>query len=325
MAPTPVSELPRGAVMPSQPGAPKPAVQAHAVASAPAAPEELCGVCGREIMATQRSTAALNQKFHSGCLTCRDCSAALIDTVAFHNGKPVCQACHAKATRGKSASSSADTSSACAGCKGILSSVETTVKALDAAWHPNCFTCCECKTVLSASAPFAINQGKPFCNACRDKKIEAQRTRTEPVSASTEMCAGCHKQLLGKVFEALGGTYHPECFFCTDCSKPITTGKFKNANGKAVCLPCSELRLQKAKTEESAHICVVCHETIAEKAMVSYGKEYHPACFKCSQCSAVIPAGQYVAGNDQSGGPPVCLQCARKGTKSTWELYSRDA
>ncbi|CEI94546.1 hypothetical protein RMCBS344292_08755 [Rhizopus microsporus] len=80
------------------------------------------------------------------------------------------------------------------------------VKALDGAFHPNCFTCWDCQIpVASCYLPHPTEPGKPLCERDYFKRLEL-------------VCAECDEPLRGTYIIALDKKYHPNHFTCSDCS-----------------------------------------------------------------------------------------------------------
>ena len=57
--------------------------------------------------------------------------------------------------------------SICAQCNKPI--MGRTVNALGKSWHADHFNCTFCKKLLTSSAPFKSNEGKPYCSTCHVK------------------------------------------------------------------------------------------------------------------------------------------------------------
>lgn len=77
------------------------------------------------------------------------------------------------------------------------------VHALEKNWHPNCFVCSACKKPIG-SGSFHIEEGQPYCLDDYRRMFQAK-------------CTGCDFPIEpgDKYLEAMGGTYHAECFTCS--------------------------------------------------------------------------------------------------------------
>ncbi len=90
-------------------------------------------------------------------------------------------------------------------------------------WHPNCFTCAACAKVLTPPN-FKEKNGKAYC-------LEDYHRLFSP------KCAGCETPIAdpNKQVEAMGKKWHPPCFACTVCAKPLSPYDYKENKGKPYC------------------------------------------------------------------------------------------
>ncbi|KAI9266076.1 hypothetical protein BY458DRAFT_437655 [Sporodiniella umbellata] len=80
------------------------------------------------------------------------------------------------------------------------------VKALDGAFHPNCFTCWDCNIpVASSYLPHPTHPMQPLCERDYFKRLEL-------------VCSECQEPLFGTYIVAVNKKYHPEHFSCHECS-----------------------------------------------------------------------------------------------------------
>jgi len=147
-----------------------------------------------------------------------------------------------------------------------------------------------------------------------------------PKSEKDINCSGCGNTIGGDYIIALDHDWHKECFSCGLCTKTIT-GTFYIIDGKRKCEGCYN----------SSHTCYTCgrpligqflqyedgkevHKECAPKKFCSkcngditgnytdvMGKEYHPDCFVCLNCTLPLGGQSFV---EWEGGPH-CLECAR--------------
>lgn len=82
-----------------------------------------------------------------------------------------------------------------------------------------------------------MKDGDPFCLKCLENKSEYD-------------CAGCSKKIITKVFNAVGKSWHPDCFTCGDCKKTIES-QFKMKGDVAYHANCA------------AEFCYVCKKTLS--------------------------------------------------------------
>ncbi|KAL0144447.1 hypothetical protein V8B55DRAFT_1486650 [Mucor lusitanicus] len=80
------------------------------------------------------------------------------------------------------------------------------VRALDGAFHPECFTCWDCNTpVASRYLPHPTELGQPLCERDYFRRLGL-------------VCAQCNEALRGTYIIALDRKYHTNHFTCNDCS-----------------------------------------------------------------------------------------------------------
>ncbi|KAI7900424.1 uncharacterized protein BX663DRAFT_517504 [Cokeromyces recurvatus] len=80
------------------------------------------------------------------------------------------------------------------------------VRALDGAFHPDCFTCWDCNTpVASRYLPHPTEPGRPLCETDYFKRLGL-------------LCAQCNEPLRGTYIIALDKKYHTDHFTCSECS-----------------------------------------------------------------------------------------------------------
>ncbi|KAL8276222.1 hypothetical protein RQP46_011383 [Phenoliferia psychrophenolica] len=80
------------------------------------------------------------------------------------------------------------------------------------------------------AAPYMVHDGYAYCRAC-DVRLYAAK------------CKGCRKGIGGDYLDVLDGMWHPECFGCGDCKRPLD-GQYLLKDDKALCVSCYELRIK---------------------------------------------------------------------------------
>ena len=108
----------------------------------------------------------------------------------------------------------------CAGC-GLKIKYDG-LQALGQHWHKLCFVCQSCGSPLQGQ--FTKVDDKPCCLKCYEEKF-------------CEKCAECGQPIMGNSVVVRGKTYHPECFCCCHCKKPIN-GSFGMMGDKPICNDC---------------------------------------------------------------------------------------
>lgn len=94
---------------------------------------------------------------------------------------------------------------------------------MEKTWHPQCFLCTACKKSLGSNS-FHIEEGQPYCPE-GNFSLSIIFFRIALVSIDYRRmfqakCTGCEFPIEpgDKYLEAMGGTYHAECFNCSVCS-----------------------------------------------------------------------------------------------------------
>ena len=176
----------------------------------------------------------------------------------------------------------------CKGCNKVIQGQY--IKALDAAWHPECFCCAACGQPISEQG-FLTRHGKPYHSHCYHEKFSPR-------------CSGCGKPIEGEYIRALNKLWHPEHFVCAHCGDPI--GKtFHVHRGKPYCTRDYLLLF--------AEKCALCGQPLVDGYILdAFGNKYckrHEADPRCSSCERFI--GQYHTGGGvrYADGRVVCQQC----------------
>ncbi|XP_053802788.1 leupaxin [Vidua chalybeata] len=115
-------------------------------------------------------------------------------------------------------------------------------------------------------------------------------------AAPAGVCAACRKPIAGKVFTALGKTWHPEHFTCARCRQELDKGPFFEQGGQAFC----EEDYHKAFSPR----CAYCAGPIREKVLTALEQTWHPEHFFCAHCGKVFGDEGFLERN----GKPYCHQ-----------------
>eukprot|EP00211_Chloroparvula_japonica_P012494 CAMPEP_0119132812 /NCGR_PEP_ID=MMETSP1310-20130426/12365_1 /TAXON_ID=464262 /ORGANISM="Genus nov. species nov., Strain RCC2339" /LENGTH=143 /DNA_ID=CAMNT_0007123469 /DNA_START=95 /DNA_END=522 /DNA_ORIENTATION=- len=121
---------------------------------------------------------------------------------------------------------------------GLTLGFGTMVKAVDLNWHSDCFACFDCNTPIQGEFRVRNPKEQPgrvelLCCPCDD------RLRQEAL-ANVPLCKGCGQRITsGKVLAIQGDKFHPECFKCKFCGKPIEGGACL-VNNEYSCSPCAQ-------------------------------------------------------------------------------------
>ncbi|KAI7685937.1 Paxillin [Sarcoptes scabiei] len=158
--------------------------------------------------------------------------------------------------------------------------VGSLVTALDKMWHPECFTCTNCDTILKPHK-YVVEDDKPYCKDCHLRLFGPP-------------CSVCKKPTQSNRYNLLNRIWHPECFCCVECGKRLTPDNFIERLGSPYCME-DYHRLFSPK-------CCVCHLPIKDKAINALGKMWHPHCFKCTHCGIPLEERNFYEKN----GLPYC-------------------
>ena len=151
-----------------------------------------------------------NGQFHNWCYTCDNCNTQLNDSSAFYDNQILCFNCHP--------------SPKCDMCKQII--CEGHIAILNRHYHDQCFKCASCFTPFATvyESVHLSDDGKPLCQNC----INVLR------------CFKCHNPIQNQIIEALGNSYHPECFSCAKCNKQLLKSFGLSKTNEIFCTECLE-------------------------------------------------------------------------------------
>ena len=132
----------------------------------------------------------------------------------------------------------------------------------------------------SSSASNTITEKKPATEP-KDKKSDAieQGSSSAPAtSPSGPPCAACGRPLAGNYVKAMGKEFHPHCFCCGLCRRPLGVGasQFRERGGIPYCNACYASNL--------ASRCARCSKPILETVVTAMDKTWHKECLTCTIC-----------------------------------------
>ncbi len=109
-------------------------------------------------------------------------------------------------------------------------------------------------------------------------------------------CGGCSRAIEGPYTTALGKNWHPDCFRCAACDKPLAAQFFERGN--------------KPYHEECFHQqfsprCAGCNQPITGKYTNALGKTWHPEHFVCVTCHKPIAGKKFFERDNE----PYCEEC----------------
>ncbi|NXF90030.1 PDLI7 protein, partial [Eubucco bourcierii] len=149
-------------------------------------------------------------------------------------------------------------------------------------YHPEEFTCCQCRKVLDEGG-FFEEKGSIFCPKCYD-------TRYAP------SCAKCKKKITGEVMHALKMTWHVQCFMCAACKTPIRNRAFYMEEGQPYC--------EKDYEKMFGTKCRGCDFKIdaGDRFLEALGFSWHDTCFVCAICQTNLEGKTFYSKKDK----PLC-------------------
>ncbi len=150
---------------------------------------------------------------HGPHFACAHCNLPLVEApFVTHNSKPYCSGCYGNFFAKRC-------------CKCSQAVLGKAVNLMGSTWHPQCFSCGECGVAINPLA-FKVSDKttRPVCDGCFAKEQEARGIAT---------CPTCGKGVFGgDTVQALGGTFHGNCFICVDCGLDITDSSFLVKGGR---------------------------------------------------------------------------------------------
>lgn len=96
----------------------------------------------------------------------------------------------------------------------------------------------------------------------------------------TPLCAACNKVIRGRYVVALGRSWHPEEFACSQCKVMLNEGGFFEEKGSVYCTKCYDNRYSPN--------CAKCKKKITGEIMHALKMTYHVQCFLCAACKTPI-------------------------------------
>uniref|UniRef100_A0A8C7LY02 Leupaxin n=1 Tax=Oncorhynchus mykiss TaxID=8022 RepID=A0A8C7LY02_ONCMY len=165
----------------------------------------------------------------------------------------------------------------------FLSIILQMITALGQVWHPEHFVCVVCTAELG----FLEKDGKPYCH--RDF-----------YHLFAPKCSGCGEPVKENFLTAANGTWHPNCFVCSDCLKSFPDGCFLELDGRPLC------SLHFHSRQDT--LCGGCGEPISGCCISAMERKFHPEHFVCAFCLRKLSQGEF----KEQAGKPYCSACHTK-------------
>lgn len=174
----------------------------------------------------------------------------------------------------------------CSGCRKPILGAEQ-INAMGRSYHKEHFRCSTCGVQIG-SGNFFEKEGQPQCENCYQSHF-------------CQKCFHCNSPISNQVLTALGKSWHPTCFICTNCLNPFADGSFFEKEGRPYCGVCYY--------DVFAQRCRSCNQPIRGTVINALGSAWHPEHFNCQACHRAFTNGQFF----DFGGLPYCEQHYRQG------------
>lgn len=154
--------------------------------------------------------------------------------------------------------------------------------ALGQYYHPEEFTCSQCRKVLEEGG-FFEEKGSIFCPKCYDMRFAPN-------------CAKCKKKITGEIMHALKMAWHVQCFTCAACKIPIRNRAFYMEEGRPYCEKDFEMMFGTK--------CRGCDFKIdaGDRFLEALGYSWHDTCFVCAVCQINLEGKTFYSKKDK----PLC-------------------
>ncbi|XP_077182347.1 PDZ and LIM domain protein 7 isoform X6 [Paroedura picta] len=154
--------------------------------------------------------------------------------------------------------------------------------ALGRYYHPEEFTCLQCRKVLDEGG-FFEEKGSIFCPKCYDIRYAPN-------------CAKCKKKITGEIMHALKMTWHVQCFVCAACKTPIRNRAFYMEEGQPYC--------ERDYEKMFGTKCRGCDFKIdaGDRFLEALGFSWHDTCFVCAICQINLEGKTFYSKKDK----PLC-------------------
>lgn len=114
--------------------------------------------------------------------------------------------------------------------------------------HQQCYVCAQCFKPFDQTEVYYEFGGRKYCE--HDFQV-----------LFAPCCGKCRQFIIGRVIKALNNSWHPNCFNCQLCQRPLADQGFIKNNGRALCHDCNVLEKAAAV---GRYICTRCKDAIEE-------------------------------------------------------------
>lgn len=184
---------------------------------------DVCGFCRKHVNLSEPAIEALNRTYHEACFQCRSCHILLASKQYYNKaGIPLCEDCYQASLE------------VCWACGEVIK--HQVMRALERAYHPQCFTCTTCKQQIGEQRFAQGEVGEVYCLPDYYRKYAPK-------------CNACQQLIIPKedgtdsyTVECLGHSYHEDCYRCEMCLTHLTPEPSEHGcyplDGKLLCKPC---------------------------------------------------------------------------------------
>lgn len=112
--------------------------------------------------------------------------------------------------------------------------------------HQHCYVCAQCFKPFDKNEIYYEFAGRKYCE--HDFQV-----------LFAPCCGKCRQFIIGRVIKALNNSWHPNCFNCQLCERPLADQGFIKNQGRALCHDCNVLEKAAAV---GRYVCEKCKDYI---------------------------------------------------------------
>ncbi|KAJ2823028.1 LIM and senescent cell antigen-like-containing domain protein 2, partial [Coemansia furcata] len=116
-------------------------------------------------------------------------------------------------------------------------------------YHPECFACAGCAQRFDEGS-YVCFEGNEYHHHCVDALAASPAAAPDHPDDDVLACAQCHALIEGVFLRHNDAVFHPACFCCNDCHRPITPGM---PFGEVDARPCCESCLERRQSHQHQH------------------------------------------------------------------------